>query len=242
MGQTGGAIATFGRFCAHTVLMPLRAHPPSWTAVQMYWSPALPNPDGREDAGVGILKEGSTPKGSGTSTPTNTKPSSAEDEQQEADGPRRLAEDDSQGPQIEPAVPELRSVLLDNCPSLRSTSHYRPTPWLASGHLQTIYSALVDTTLEDKVLYKRRVLLLPDGGTLSLDFSPPELAEEDHESTVPTVVCLHGLTGGSGETYVRNCFKPLTKPKSEGGKGFRGVVVNFRSCESPLRRTAPRRT
>ena len=132
---------------------------------------------------------------------------------------------------VPPAVPTLRSLVLDSCPSLLSDSHYRPTPFLASGHLQTIYSARVDTFKEDAVAYKRRVLLLPDGGTLSLDITPPELAEDDLQGNVPTVVCLHGLTGGSGETYVRNCFKPLARSKKDGGKGYRCVVVNFRACE-----------
>jgi len=62
-----------------------------------------------------------------------------------------------------------------------------------------LFSAAANTVDEDVVTYKRRVLLLPDGGTLSIDISPPELADDDLDGKIPTVVCLHGLTGGSHE-------------------------------------------
>jgi uncharacterized protein len=41
------------------------------------------------------------------------------------------------------------------------------------------------------------------------------------------------LTRGSGsyESYVRSILAPACAPISEGGLGYRGVVVNFRGCE-----------
>lgn len=36
---------------------------------------------------------------------------------------------------------------------------------------------------------------------------------------------------GSHESYVRAILAPATTPKSEGGLGFRAVVVNFRGCK-----------
>ncbi|KAN0060422.1 hypothetical protein ACQY0O_007752 [Thecaphora frezii] len=140
------------------------------------------------------------------------------------------------------AIPTVQS-LLASCPSLDPARKptFKPTPWLTTGHLQTIYCAVGSFDHIDPVQYRRRVFLTPDGGTVSLDISPPALApsEAELQSTdtaaaagVPTVVCLHGLTGGSHESYVRNCFSRLTAPKSEGGAGYRGVVVNFRGCAS----------
>jgi uncharacterized protein len=69
----------------------------------------------------------------------------------------------------------------------------------------------------------------------------------------PTVVVLHGLTGGlladhaccphtvelmhvsllqgSHESYVRAILAPACTPVSDGGLGYRAVVVNFRGCK-----------
>lgn len=48
----------------------------------------------------------------------------------------------------------------------------------------------------------------------------------------PFVVILHGITGSSEEAYARSAVTAVTKPKSEGGPGFRAVVLNFRGCTS----------
>jgi hypothetical protein len=61
-----------------------------------------------------------------------------------------------------------------------------------------------------------------------LDFTP-----FDHEKLrddAPILVVLHGLTGGSHESYVRAILAPASTPVSQGGLGYRGVVVNFRGC------------
>lgn len=96
------------------------------------------------------------------------------------------------------ALSNLREIVAKYCPSIDRDAHFKPNPLLPSGHLQTIYSAAADTVDEDVVHYKRRVLIMPDGGTLSIDISPPELAEND-DGKIPTVICMHGLTGGSHE-------------------------------------------
>ncbi|KAG6333128.1 hypothetical protein ID866_5955 [Astraeus odoratus] len=41
---------------------------------------------------------------------------------------------------------------------------------------------------------------------------------------------MHGLTGGSYESYVRAILSPSCLPTSEGGLGYRAIVVNFRGC------------
>ena len=44
------------------------------------------------------------------------------------------------------------------------------------------------------------------------------------------MLCLHGLTGGSYESYVRNSVAHLTRPAKDGGPGMRVVVLNSRGC------------
>lgn len=39
------------------------------------------------------------------------------------------------------------------------------------------------------------------------------------------------LIGGSYESYVRSILAAACMPKSEGGLGYRGVVINCRGCE-----------
>lgn len=125
----------------------------------------------------------------------------------------------------------LVELLKAQCPHLTGKETASPSRCLPSGHLQTIYSALGDFSSVDKVDYKRKVILVPDGGTISLDFTPPRLADPaTDDPKIPTILCLHGLTGGSYESYVRNCLSHLSKPKEEGGAGFRCVVVNYRGC------------
>ena len=61
------------------------------------------------------------------------------------------------------------------------------------------------------------------------------MAEPSSTDSTPTVVILHGLTGGSNESYVRNAIAQLIKSREEGGAGVRCVVVNFRGCaQTPL--------
>lgn len=64
--------------------------------------------------------------------------------------------------------------------------------------MQTIYSTLANTVETEAVHYTRRIILLPDGGLLSLDICDNEAESDDPER--PTVVILHGLTGGSQES------------------------------------------
>ncbi|WFD25191.1 hypothetical protein MNAN1_000157 [Malassezia nana] len=122
-----------------------------------------------------------------------------------------------------------------SCPSLCGSTAATAAWWLPSGHAQTIWSSIADFSNVDRVEYKRKVIMVPDGGIISIDTAPVSLAEPDMDDTRPTVVILHGLTGGSYESYVRNCVSKLSKPKEEGGHGMRCVVVNYRGCaNTPL--------
>ncbi|KAF7440481.1 hypothetical protein PC9H_000826 [Pleurotus ostreatus] len=119
----------------------------------------------------------------------------------------------------------LRNLLETKCPSLFEP--FVPSWWLFNGHLQTIYCVLGDFTKTDKVIYDRKYLRLQDGGTLGLDFAPSHASVRED---APVIVVLHGLTGGSYESYVRCIVHPACTPEAEGGLGYRAVVVNFRGC------------
>lgn len=118
----------------------------------------------------------------------------------------------------------LQEFVEKRCPSLHSKFH--PVWWLPSGHHQTLYCVMGDFSQRDKVVYKRTLLRLKDGGTIGLDFTDGGHVTPE----TPIVVVMHGLTGGSYESYVRAILSPTCLPISEGGLGYRAVVVNFRGC------------
>ena len=60
-------------------------------------------------------------------------------------------------------------------------------------------------TTNKLILVFREMLPLPDGGQISVDWTPP-LAQKPLDNT-PTLVCLHGLTGGSHESYIRGLLE-----------------------------------
>ncbi|ORX34833.1 Alpha/Beta hydrolase protein [Kockovaella imperatae] len=115
----------------------------------------------------------------------------------------------------------------ENVPSLMKGG-FKPTWWLFNGHLQTMFSVVGDFSKIDQVDYVRTYLRVPDGGTIGLDFTPPNHGSLPPDT--PTLVVCHGLTGGSHESYVRNVLAKVMRPESEGGLGIRAVVVNFRGC------------
>ncbi|EIW60478.1 AB-hydrolase YheT [Trametes versicolor FP-101664 SS1] len=121
----------------------------------------------------------------------------------------------------------LRDFVQLRCPSL--FEEFRPAWWLKSGHLQTGYCVLGDFSKIDKVEYDRTLLRTLDGGTIGIDSTPPAQERTLKEDT-PIIVVLHGLTGGSHESYVRSILAPACTPVEQGGLGYRGIVVNFRGC------------
>ncbi|KZS96676.1 AB-hydrolase YheT [Sistotremastrum niveocremeum HHB9708] len=129
----------------------------------------------------------------------------------------------------------LLEYVASKVPSLFGpNAHFDPIPWLRGGHMQTMYCSIGDFTKVDKIEYQRQLLRLSDGGIAALDFYP-SLIDQPPVPGEKVVVVMHGLTGGSHESYVRAALTDLTKPKSEGGLGMRGVVMNFRGCaDSPI--------
>ncbi|KAI0637069.1 AB-hydrolase YheT [Trametes polyzona] len=121
----------------------------------------------------------------------------------------------------------LRDFIQTRCPSL--FQEFRPAWWLRSGHLQTAYCVVGDFSKIDKVEYDRKLIRTLDGGTIGIDLTPPA-EERTLKDDTPIIVVLHGLTGGSHESYVRSILAPACTPVEQGGLGYRGIVVNFRGC------------
>ncbi|KAJ9549840.1 hypothetical protein OSB04_022383 [Centaurea solstitialis] len=98
---------------------------------------------------------------------------------------------------------------------------YDPYPLVTyNGHLETIFAFFFRST--PYVRYQRECLRTKDNGTVSIDW-----VAGDHRSLpadTPTLILLPGLTGGSGESYIRHM---LVRARS---KGWRVVVFNSRGC------------
>ncbi|KAI9276516.1 Alpha/Beta hydrolase protein [Sporodiniella umbellata] len=117
----------------------------------------------------------------------------------------------------------LIEYVKQTCPSLYGPEAvYHSTPYMKSGHLQTAYAAYYNgaATVKD-VTYERELLDTPDGGSVALDWTNPVTQEQ-----VPTLVVLHGLTGGSHESYIRSLLQVLICPPFQ----YRAVVLNSRGC------------
>ncbi|KIO34381.1 hypothetical protein M407DRAFT_218591 [Tulasnella calospora MUT 4182] len=120
----------------------------------------------------------------------------------------------------------LRTFVESRVPSL--SKPYNACWWLPSGHAQTAYCVVADFDAVDTVVYMT-LLRLPDGGTIGLHFTPPT-PTRDQDENAPVIVVLHGLSGGSQESYIRYILATACAPKIEGGLGARAVVVNSRGC------------
>ncbi|KAJ3109959.1 hypothetical protein HDU96_007038 [Phlyctochytrium bullatum] len=88
--------------------------------------------------------------------------------------------------------------------------------------LQTVWASLTGNFRHSKVTYERDILSLPDGGIISMDWCP---SLDLSDKSTPIVVILHGLTGGSHESYVQDLVHEIVHV----GK-LRAVVCNFRGC------------
>ncbi len=131
-----------------------------------------------------------------------------------------------------------------------STPPCRLNPLLFNGHLQTAMTVLKpDGPI---VHFKRKIFEAEDlayEGSFAVDFVvpksrfeeadpelPPRTADFDKQEleemdagsddTRPMLICLHGLSGGSYEIYLRHVLAPLI---AEDG-GWEACVVNSRGC------------
>ncbi|GAA93390.1 hypothetical protein E5Q_00030 [Mixia osmundae IAM 14324] len=122
----------------------------------------------------------------------------------------------------------LRQLVEEQCPSLCGTY---TAPWLLrNGLLHTVFTAKADFSKMDNLNYERQYIRLPDGGTIGMDFCPPLTEAQAMPDDVPLLLSMHGLSGGSHESYVRGILAQASRPVSQGGKGWRTVVLNFRGC------------
>lgn len=125
--------------------------------------------------------------------------------------------------------PNLQNKLrLDGCSTLRS-GKFMPTPWLANGYLQAIFGS-TKGSLDGQSPYgkdfsfKRELIILPDGGTASIDWAITTSSE-----TSKILLIAPGLTGGSGAQYIRNAVE---EAESYGfavgvmhGRGIEGTPI-----------------
>ncbi|KAG2192102.1 hypothetical protein INT46_006989 [Mucor plumbeus] len=120
----------------------------------------------------------------------------------------------------------LTEYITEFCPSLVGPKAvYNPTSYLFNGHLQTGYAAYyTHSPTINAVQYEREFVDTPDGGCVALDWAPTKEGLENDET--PTLVVLHGLTGGSHESYIRCLLEVLTYPPFN----YRAVVMNCRGC------------
>ncbi|KAG0145944.1 hypothetical protein CROQUDRAFT_658049 [Cronartium quercuum f. sp. fusiforme G11] len=143
--------------------------------------------------------------------------------------PRKKKED---GQEQSPV--HLYDLLHLHCPHLTGKeAYYTPPLLLANGHLSTIACALNNSSRANQVHYERKVIRVPDGGQIEIDFTPPGTFDDPKDST-PTLVVLHGLTGGSHEQYVREMVSSVIHQL-----GWRVMVTNFRGCAGS-KLTSPR--
>lgn len=123
----------------------------------------------------------------------------------------------------------FHEYLAQTCPSLFGPkAHYSPTPYLRNKHLQTIYAAFYEgSSTRNDITYERykirskkknlpfltiirlvrQILEFANGGVASLDWAVPLTPLEED---TPTLVILHGLTGGSHESYIRGLLQIVT--------------------------------
>ncbi|CAL1373688.1 unnamed protein product [Linum trigynum] len=112
-------------------------------------------------------------------------------------------------------------------PALKTIHHpYDAYPIIASNrHVETIFASFFRSIPE--VRFKRECLRTKDDGAVALDWVSGDDRQLPPES--PVLILLPGLTGGSGDSYVRHM---LIRARS---KGWRVVVFNSRGCgDSPV--------
>lgn len=121
--------------------------------------------------------------------------------------------------------------LIDSCDPWTTSRSFPPAllRLCRSGNFQTVWCVIGEVIHRDAIPYTRQLLRVPDGGTISLDVYPPFESKEDD---TPILFILHGLTGSTQESYIRDTVKEVTRSKVfNRDKGFRVVAMNFRGCE-----------
>lgn len=73
-----------------------------------------------------------------------------------------------------------------------------PTFWCVESRAQTVFASLLRQQVLPKLIYRREMLTLNDGGEIALDWS-------DHkcDDNAPVILILPGLTGASQSEYIK---------------------------------------
>lgn len=136
-------------------------------------------------------------------------------------------------------VVTVHDILYRHCPSLTNPSlaFMVPTFYLCTGLLQTLYATLRVRQRDNasNIEYDRELLLMPDGGTVSLDWHPRRYSTN---SNAPLVIMLAGVGGSSQEYHLRATAKQLAISQRFQAD-MRVVVLNHRgAARTPI--TSPR--
>ena len=99
--------------------------------------------------------------------------------------------------------------------------HFKPAWWLNHSHAQTLWPSLVRQRPEIQIRHER--ITLPDGDFIDLDWTM--------NNTGPIVLVFHGLGGSIESKYALGLLKAVHD------RGWRGVVMNFRSASGEVNRS-----
>jgi predicted alpha/beta-fold hydrolase len=103
---------------------------------------------------------------------------------------------------------------------------YKPTFYIPNCFSQMVYNEI---KAKPEIEYKREYVNTHDGGVISFDWVVKSDAKEDIKSDKLLVV-LHGLTGGSESSYIKEILEEYNKLP-----GFKIVAINYRGVSgSPL--------
>eukprot|EP01133_Synstelium_polycarpum_P002625 gene2625-3017_t len=109
---------------------------------------------------------------------------------------------------------------VDSTPSVANDAVYETSYMLSYGHFHILYATYHRTPFN--LSSTRETLVAEDGGTVSLDWFQ---FGNTYRADTPTILILHGLTGGSHEVYVQSFAK-----HAYTNSGYRTVVFNYRGC------------
>lgn len=140
-------------------------------------------------------------------------------------------------------IPDRKRInLAELCKA--ATPICRLNPFLFNGHLQTLWTAVKSQDIP--IFYKRKIFEAEDSavaGTFTVDFAVSPYHEKDESlpprttlyndteldelgclDTLPMLIALHGLSGGSHEIYLRSVLEPVLR------EGWEACVINSRGC------------
>jgi predicted alpha/beta-fold hydrolase len=101
-------------------------------------------------------------------------------------------------------------------------TEFRPAWWCTNRHAQTIWGPLFRGA---RLAFRRERMATEDGDFVDLDW-----VDGDAGPDAPLLLVLHGLEGSSRSHYALGLLAGAR------ARGWRGVVLNFRSCSGEMNR------